>query len=109
MVNFLVIYTFVFFRFKLYIFPFFYGDWIAFVYSSWPWSYHGGHWYNGVISGEFAISHSNGHAHNHNGSRLLEYLTIIYFSLDYYFFVIHEYYRSLIPILLVDKNLNGLL
>ena len=66
-------------------------------------------WHDGVITGEFAFNRNTGDVNNNHGSRLVEDLTIIYFSLNYYFFVIHEYYRSLIPILLVDKNLNGLL
>ena len=98
------------FKLKFFYFVFsFYGDWTDFVHSSWPWAYHGANWNNGMKAGEFAYGHNTGDVNNNHGSRLVEDLTIIYFSLNYYFFVIYEYYRSLIPILLIDKNLNSLL
>ena len=77
----------------------FYGDHADFVLSISPWFYHGGCWNDGVFTGEFLFSFSKGAVYNSHGSRLLEYLTIIYFSLDYCFFAINEYYRDLIPIL----------
>ena len=90
-----------YFRFKLiftFTFIYIYGDYVAFVHPSYPWSLHSGPWWDEVLAGSFYFNHTYGDANNNNGSRLVE-ATIICVSLYYYFFVIHEYYRSLIPIL----------
>lgn len=84
---------------------------MSFIDSAGPFAYHGDYWAagnSGQNAGEFAFNHNTGTVNNNNGSRLLE-VTIICVSLYYCFLIIDEYYRGLIPVLEIDKNVNNLL
>lgn len=49
---------------------YFYGDNTSSIYDMFPWSYHGGRWDNGVLTGELSFSRWIGDVNLDNRSRL---------------------------------------